>query len=112
MASSARGQILRLDRPWPIVLRFAVAIVRCLEEEAAPMPRAAFPSFAVALLPALLAAGCNDAPAAQVPPLPQAALAAVVEHPGVNREKLARAVDAVFTGDGIGETRAVVVMHG
>jgi CubicO group peptidase (beta-lactamase class C family) len=94
------------------MLRFAVAIIRCLEEEAPPMPRRAFPSFAVALLPALLAAGCNDASPSPVPPLPEEALAAVHEDPGVDREKLARAVDALFTGDGMGETRAVVVMHG
>jgi CubicO group peptidase (beta-lactamase class C family) len=36
----------------------------------------------------------------------------VVEDPGVNREKLARAVDEAFTREGIGETRAVIVMHG
>ncbi len=75
------------------------------------MSRRALPSFAVALLPALLAAGCNDASPAPEPPLPPGALQAVVAEPGVDREKLARAVDALFTAEGIGETRAVVVMH-
>lgn len=31
--------------------------------------------------------------------------------PGVPREALARALDAAFTSDGIGETRAIVIMH-
>jgi CubicO group peptidase (beta-lactamase class C family) len=44
--------------------------------------------------------------------VPPAALKAVVENPGVNREKLARAVDEAFTREGIGETRALIVMHG
>lgn len=64
-----------------------------------------------ALLPALLLAGCgSDAPAAP-PPVPAEALAAVVEEPGVDRESLARVVDTLFTGEGIGETRALIVMH-
>src|SRR5690606_13900447 len=36
---------------------------------------------------------------------------AVAEAPGVDRETLARAVDALFTREDIGETRAVLVMH-
>jgi CubicO group peptidase (beta-lactamase class C family) len=76
------------------------------------MPRRASPSFLAALLPALLVAGCGDASAPPEPPLPPGALKAVAAEPGVDRERLARAVDAVFTGEGIGETRAVVVMHG
>jgi CubicO group peptidase (beta-lactamase class C family) len=36
---------------------------------------------------------------------------AVSVEPGVPREALARAVDALFTREGIGETRALVVMH-
>jgi CubicO group peptidase (beta-lactamase class C family) len=94
------------------MLRFAVAMTRCLEEEAAPMPRRALPSFVTAVLPALLVAGCGEASPQPEPPLPAAALEAVADSPGVDREKLARAVDALFTGEGIGETRAVVVMHG
>ena len=71
-----------------------------------------FPILATALLPALLLASCGDAPPAAEPPLTETALAAVSEDPGVNREKLARAVDDLFTAEGIGETRAVLVMHG
>ena len=75
------------------------------------MTRRPFLSLAAALLPALLVAGCgSDGPPPQ-PPLAEGALEAVAPRPGVNREKLARAVDQLFTADGIGETRAVVVMH-
>lgn len=60
-------------------------------------------------LPALIGCGAGaDTPE----PLPPAALAAVVAKPGIDRERLARAVDALFTADGIGETRAVVVLRG
>jgi len=38
-------------------------------------------------------------------------MAAVVVEPGVSREALARAVDDIFTADGVGETRAVIVMR-
>jgi len=75
------------------------------------MPRLAFPSFLVAALPALLLAGCGEPAPAPEPQLPAEALAAVAEDPGTDRAKLARAVDAVFAREGIGETRAVVVMH-
>lgn len=63
----------------------------------------------LALLPVL--AGCSqgknaaDAP----PPVSEQALKAVVKEPGTDREKLARAVDALFAEDA-GETRAVIVM--
>lgn len=63
----------------------------------------------LALLPVL--AGCSqgtNAPDAP-PPVSEAALKAVVKDPGVNREKLARAVDALFEPE-MGETRAVIVM--
>ena len=76
------------------------------------MPRRAFPSFLAAMLPALLLAACTEsAPAPEPPPLPAEALEAVAEDPGADREKLARAVDALFTREGIGETRAVLVLH-
>lgn len=65
------------------------------------------------LLSALLLAGCGeDAGPPPVPPLPQAALEAVEEEPGTPREPLARAVDALFTREDLGETRAVLVLHG
>lgn len=75
------------------------------------MPRRAFPSFACLLLPALMLAGCGGAGPSQ-PPLAPAALAAVSKDPGVPREKLARALDALFTRHDLGETRAVLVLHG
>lgn len=63
----------------------------------------------LALLPAM--AGCsqgtNDPNAP--PPVSEEALRAVVKEPGTDREKLARAVDALFAPE-MGETRAVVVM--
>ena len=76
------------------------------------MSRLAFPSFAAALLPALLCAACGETGQSAEPALTPAALEAVAEEPGVDRAALARAVDALFTHQDIGETRAVVVMHG
>jgi CubicO group peptidase (beta-lactamase class C family) len=64
---------------------------------------------ALALLPAL--AGCSAEPAA-APPLSEAAVRAVKDEPGAPSEQLARAIDDLFTMDGLGETRALVVMHG
>ncbi len=61
------------------------------------------------LLPVLCGCG-SDAPSAP-PPLTPAALEAVVEKPGIAREKLARTVDALFSAEGVGETRAVIVMR-
>ncbi|MDE2405320.1 MAG: serine hydrolase [Sphingomonadales bacterium] len=62
----------------------------------------------LALLPALIA-GCHGD--GGPPPLSPAALAAVAERPGAPREAVARAIDALFTADDIGETRAVLVWH-
>jgi len=75
------------------------------------MPRRAFPSFASILLPALLLSACGDSPEPTEPPLPPGALEAVSEDPGVPRETLARAVDALFSREDIGETRALLVLH-
>lgn len=76
------------------------------------MPRLPFPNVLAAALPALLLAACGEAaPAPEVPLTPEA-VAAVAEEPGVDREKLARAVDELFTREGIGETRALIVLHG
>ncbi|WP_370073200.1 hypothetical protein [Novosphingobium sp. THN1] len=54
-----------------------------------------------------LFAGTNEADGP--PPVSEEALKAVVKEPGTDREKLARAVDALFAPE-MGETRAVVVM--
>ncbi len=64
---------------------------------------------ALALLPTL--ASCDSEPAAP-PPLTDAALAAVSDDAGAPTRRLARELDDLFARDGLGETRAVVVMHG
>jgi CubicO group peptidase (beta-lactamase class C family) len=64
---------------------------------------------ALASLPVL--AGCSSQPAPPAP-LSKEALAAVTANPGAPTEELARAVDEAFTKDGVGETRALVVLHG
>ena len=63
----------------------------------------------LALLPALC--GCGERAPTPPAPLGGAALAAVSQKPGVGREALARAVDALFTGQSEDETRAVVVVE-
>jgi CubicO group peptidase (beta-lactamase class C family) len=73
------------------------------------MPRPLLPIALALLLPAL--AGCGESAAPPPPPVSEAALAAVARSPGTSREKLARAIDALFTRDDIGETRAVLVLH-
>lgn len=60
-------------------------------------------------LPSLIACGSETAP--PPPQLSPAALAAVVENPGVRREQLARAVDNLFSAPVMAETRAVLVLH-
>lgn len=73
------------------------------------MPRRTFLNPALALVPALLLAACGDAPAGPKP-LSDEALAAVTDNAGAPRDQLAREIDDLFTMDGLGETRAVVVM--
>ncbi len=63
----------------------------------------------LALLPTLGA--CGSVPAAPAP-LSEAARAAVAEDAGAPSEQLARQVDDLFVNDALGETRAVIVMHG
>ncbi|MFN3468375.1 MAG: serine hydrolase domain-containing protein [Novosphingobium sp.] len=65
----------------------------------------------LALVPALASCSQGDTPPPGPPPLSAEALAAVDEKPGTNRERLARAIDALFAADK-GETRAVIVMQG
>lgn len=62
-------------------------------------------------LPALIGCGQDRGAAPPPPPLSEVALKAVIDKPGVNRETLARAVDALFSADELGETRAVLVLH-
>ncbi|MFZ9396135.1 MAG: serine hydrolase domain-containing protein [Erythrobacter sp.] len=71
--------------------------------------RSLLPIVTLALLPALTA--CSDAEAVEAP-LSEAALAAVTEDAGAPSEELAREVDDLFTAEGLGETRALVVMQG
>jgi CubicO group peptidase (beta-lactamase class C family) len=71
--------------------------------------RRAFLILPLLALPALI--GCGKGQPVQ-PPLSPAALAAVIEKPGVSRSKLARTADALFTDSAIGETRALLVLSG
>ena len=61
-------------------------------------------------LPALIGCGSENAAPPPPPPLSEAALKVVIDKPGANREKLARAVDDLFTRDDTSETRAVLVL--
>ena len=65
----------------------------------------------VLALPSLFA--CSGQPAAEppLPPLTEAASAAVAKDPGVPRAKLARAVDGLFSAPETAETRAVLVLY-
>ena len=69
--------------------------------------RSLSPIATLALLPALF--GCDDAPLVESP-LSEQAMAAVTEDAGAPAEDLARQVDELFTLEGLGDTRAVVVM--
>lgn len=60
-------------------------------------------------LPSLIA--CGSQQVATEPPLPEAALNAVIKAPGVRREALARAVDRLFNLPETQETRAVLVLR-
>ncbi|MEE4201160.1 serine hydrolase domain-containing protein [Erythrobacter sp.] len=71
--------------------------------------RLALPIAAIALLPALVA--CGEAPPPPPPPLSEAALAAVSQDAGAPRDQLAREVDDLFRLEGLGETRALVLLH-
>ena len=61
-----------------------------------------------ALLPCL--AACSNAPASGPVPLTDEALAAVTDTAGAPKDQLAREVDDLFAMEGLGETRAVVLM--
>ena len=73
------------------------------------MPRAKFLILPLLAVPALL--GCS-APAPQELPEPdEAAQSAVVDKPGVNRDRLVRAADALFNNPQTAETRALIVLQ-
>jgi len=76
-------------------------------------PRLSILSLALLPAPLLALAACGGGTAAgdQGHELSASALDAVVAEPGVPREELARRIDALFALPGIGETRAVIVMH-
>lgn len=77
------------------------------------MSRRPSPSRLAWLAPAALTlSACGQDGPPPEPPLAPEALEAVAVEPGVSREALARAIDSLFTAEGLGETQAVVVMHG
>ena len=57
-------------------------------------------------------AGCGSPGKPAEPPVSKEALAAVTAHPGAPTRALARAADDLFTREGLGETRALLVYHG
>ena len=63
----------------------------------------------LALLPAL--AACSDTPVPDQP-LSEEALAVVAEDAGAPKDQLARQIDDLFSAEGLGDTRALLVMHG
>ena len=68
------------------------------------------PLIALALVATSLAA-CGSPGPAEPPPLSEEALAAVTKDPGAPTQALAREVDDLFSMEGLGETRALIVMH-
>ncbi|MDP4573708.1 serine hydrolase [Qipengyuania sp. G39] len=75
------------------------------------MPLRTTPLIALALAATSLAA-CGGSGPAEEPPLSEEALAAVKDDPGAPTKALARESDQLFTLDGLGDTRALVVLHG
>ena len=55
---------------------------------------------------------CGSGESVQEPPLSKEALAAVASNPGAPTKALAREADDLFAVDGLGDTRALIVMHG
>ncbi|MDY7097367.1 MAG: serine hydrolase [Pseudomonadota bacterium] len=72
--------------------------------------RLSFPIATVSIAPALALLTACGTPAPVEKPLSEEALAAVTEKAGAPKEQLARAVDDLFSKEGIGETRAVLVL--
>ncbi len=73
------------------------------------MPRAKFFILPLLAVPALF--GCSSPTPVELPPPDDAAKAAVVEKPGVNRDRLVRTADALFTDTRNAETRALIVLY-
>jgi len=72
--------------------------------------RPAVLNHATLLAPALLLlAACGAVPTTETP-LSEEALAAVTPDAGAPKDQLARQIDDLFSGEGVGETRAVVLM--
>ncbi len=71
------------------------------------------PAPLIALLLSVTSLGaCGSPGPVEEPPLSEEALAAVAKDPGAPTSSLARQSDDLFTLDGLGETRALVLMHG
>lgn len=68
------------------------------------------PLIALALAATTLGS-CGSPGPAEEPPLSEEALAAVSDDPGAPTKALAREVDDLFRMEGLGETRALIVMH-
>ena len=62
-------------------------------------------------LPTLVACG-NDPPPSAPPPPSEASARAISADPGADRQDFGRAIDALFDDEAVGETRALLVMHG
>jgi len=80
-------------------------------DQAMMTPRTHGSIAALATLPALLALSACGAPASSDPaPLTQFALSVVTDDAGAPKTELAREVDDLFAKEGLGETRAVLVL--
>ena len=73
------------------------------------MPRPKFLILPLLAVPALL--GCSAPAPDELPEPDEAARAAVVDRPGVNRDRLVRAADALFNNPQTAETRALIVLR-
>lgn len=62
-------------------------------------------------LPSLIGCSGQKAPA-PAPPPSRESLAAITRDPGIGKVRLGRAIDALFNADEVGETRALLVLHG
>lgn len=73
------------------------------------MLRRSLSILSLALLPAL--AACGSETASETAPEATAPMDGIAANPGAPREELARRIDTLFTAEGMGETRAVIVLH-